>query len=77
MPIALRDYSSAPGLPQGRGINLDSGMRIELPNGVVIHAAGDLDGQRRSDVIIAVGQIHSVHADVASRGLSQDEVLPC
>jgi hypothetical protein len=44
---------------------------------VVIHVAGDLDGQRLGDVIIAAGQIHSVHADVTTHGVSQHEVLSC
>ena len=52
-------------------------MRIELPNGVVIHVAGDLDGQRLGDVIIAAGQIHSVHADMTTRDLPQHEVSSC
>ncbi len=52
-------------------------MRIELPNGVVIHVAGDLDGQRLGDVIVAAGQIQSFHADVTTRDLSQYEVLSC
>ena len=52
-------------------------MRIELPNGVVIHVAGDLDGQRLGDVIIAAGQIHSVHAGATAHGLLQHEVPSC
>jgi len=52
-------------------------MRIELPNGVIIHVAGDLDGQRLGDVIIAAGQIHSVLPSVTAHGLLQHEVSTC
>ena len=54
-----------------------SSMRIELPNGMVIHVAGDLDGQRLGDVIIAAGQIHRVHAGATAHGLLQHEVPSC
>ena len=46
-----------------------SSVRIELPNGVVIHLVGDLDGQRLGDVIISAGQIHSVLPGAATHGL--------
>ncbi len=50
--------------PQGprQSIASDQGssMRIELPNGVVIHVADDLDGQRLGDVSIAADQVYSV-----------------
>ena len=83
VPIALRDSSTSPGPPQSiaadHGIASDHGnsMRIELPNGVIIHVAGDLDGQRPGDVIIAAGQIHSVLPGVTAHGLLQREVLSC
>ena len=77
VPIALRDSSAHPGPPQSLASNDGSSMRLELPNGVVIHVAGDLDGQRLGDVIIAAGQIHNVLADAASHGLLQHEVLSC
>ena len=83
VPIALRDSSTSPGPPQSiaadHGIASDHGnsMRIELPNGVIIHVAGDLDGQRLGDVIIAAGQIHSVLPGVTAHGLLQREVLSC
>ena len=54
-----------------------SSLRIELPNGVVIHVVGDLDGQRLGDVIIAAGQIQSVHANMTTRDLTQHEVPSC
>ena len=33
------------------------GLRVELPNGVVIHVSAELDGQRLGDIVIAAGQI--------------------
>ena len=54
-----------------------SSMRIELPNGVIIHVVGDLDGQRLGDVIIAAGQIHSVRPCVTAHALLQHEVSSC
>ena len=36
-----------------------SSLRVELPNGVVIHLPDNLDGQRLSDVIPAAGQIQT------------------
>ncbi len=77
VPIALRDCSTVPGPLQSIASNYGSSMRLELPNGVVIHVAGDLDGQRLGDVIIAAGQVRSVHADMTTRDLSQHEVLSC
>jgi hypothetical protein len=77
VPIVQRDSSTSPGPPQRIASDHGSSMRIELPNGVVIHVAGDLDGQRLGDVIIAAGQIHRVHADMTSRGLLQHEVSSC
>ena len=58
VPIALRDSATHPAPPQSIASSHGSSMRIELPNGVVIHVAGDLDGQRLGDVVIAAGQIH-------------------
>jgi hypothetical protein len=77
VPIALRDSATLPGPPQSIASDQGSSMRIELPNGVVIHVSGDLDGQRLGDLIIAAGQIHSVYADMTSRGLLQHEVSSC
>ena len=77
VPIALRDSSASSGPPQSIASDHGSSMRIELPNGVVIHVAGDLDGQRLGEVIIAAGQIRSVHVDMTTPGLSQHEVLSC
>jgi len=83
VPIAPRDSSTSPGTPQSiaanHGIASDHGnsMRIELPNGVIIHVAADLDGQRLGDVIIAAGQIHNGLAGVTAHGLLKREVLSC
>jgi hypothetical protein len=77
VPIALRDSSTSLGPRQSIASDHGSSMRIELPNGVVIHVAGNLDGQRLSDVIIAACQIHSVHADMTTRDLPRHEVLSC
>lgn len=77
VPIELRDSSASTRLPQNDVMNRDSSMRLELPNGVVVHVASDLDGQRLGDVIMAAGQIQCVHADMAQRGWSQQEVLSC
>jgi len=77
LPIALRDSSASPSAPQSIALVHGSSLRLELPNGVVIHVAGDLDGQRLGDVIVAAGQIHSLHADKTSRDLTQHEVHTC
>lgn len=77
VPIALRDSSTHSGPPQSIASGHGSSMRIELPNGVVIHVAGDLDGQRLGDVIIAAGQIQSVLPGAPSDGLLQHEVSSC
>ncbi len=77
VPIALRDSSTSPGPPQSIASNHGNSMRIELPNGVVIHVAGDMDGQRLGDVIIAAGQIHRILPDVTTRGPLKREVLSC
>ena len=77
VPIALRDTSTLNGRPQSIASNHGSSMRIELPNGVIIHVAGDMDGQRLGDVIIAAGQIHIALPGAASHGLLSHEVSSC
>ena len=77
VPVALRDSSVRPGPPQSISSNLGSSMRIELPNGVIIHVAGDMDGERLGDVVIAAGQIHTIHADVTTHDRSRQEVPSC
>ena len=77
VPIALRDSLASPGPPQTIASSHGNSMRIELPNGVVIHVAGDLDGQRLGDVIIAAGQIRNVRTDVTTHDLSRQEVSSC
>jgi hypothetical protein len=77
VPIALRDSATHPAPPQSIASSHGSSMRIELPNGVVIHVASDLDGQRLREVVISAGQIHSVYADKTTRDLPQHEVSSC
>ncbi len=77
VPIALRDSSASLSPPQSIASGDGSSMRIELPNGVVIHVSDNLDAQRLGDLIMAAGQIHSVHADMTTRNLPQHEVLSC
>jgi len=83
VPIALRDSSTSQRPPQSiasnHGIASSHGnsMRLELPNGVVIHVACDLDGQRLGDVIIAAGQIRSDLAGATAHGLLKREVSSC
>jgi hypothetical protein len=52
-------------------------LRIVLPNGVVIHVAGNLDGERLGDVVIAAGQIPGKATAVASGGTAASEVPAC
>ena len=77
VPIVQRDSSTSPRPLQSIASDHGSSMRIELPNGVVIHVAGDLDGQRLGDVIIAAGQIQSVRAGATTHGLLEHEVSSC
>jgi hypothetical protein len=52
-------------------------LRVELPNGVVIHLPRNLDGQRLGDVILAAGQIEpSSHGSTADR-LQRLEIRSC
>ncbi len=50
-------------------------LRVELPNGVVIHLPDDLDGQRLGDVIPAAGQIQAGSPAVIS--LQRSETSSC
>ena len=77
VPIALRDSSTSHSPPQSIASGHGSSMRIELPNGVVIHVSDNLDAQRLGDVIIAAGQIHSVLPGATAHGLLQHEVSSC
>ena len=77
VPIVQRDSSTSPVPPQSIASNHGSSMRIELPNGVIIHVAADLVGQRLGDVIIAAGQIHSRQLGATTHGLLQHEVSSC
>ena len=51
-------------------------VRIEFPNGVVIHVSDTLDGQRLGDVIIAAGQVPCVPTGSTLTG-SLHEVPSC
>ena len=77
VPIVQRDSSTSPGPPQSIASDRGNSLRIELPNGVVIHVAGDLDGQRLGDVIIAAGQIQQLLPGATAHGLLQHEVSSC
>ena len=52
-------------------------LRIVLPNGVVIHVAGNLDGERLGDMVIAAGQIPGKATAVASGATAASEVPAC
>ena len=60
VPVAVKGFVAGMDSPHGVGSGSGSSMRVELPNGVVIHVASDVDGQRLGDVVIAAGQIRSV-----------------
>ena len=77
VPIAVRDSSASLSPPQSIASGHGLSMRIELPNGVVIHVSDNLDAQRLGDLILATGQIQSIHADMTTRNLLQHEVLSC
>ena len=77
VPITVREGSANSGPVHGSASDNWSSVRIELPNGVVIHVGGDLDGQRLGDVIVAAGQIHSVLPGAATHGLLQHEESSC
>jgi len=51
-------------------------VRLEFPNGVVIHVSDTLDGQRLGDVIIAAGQVPCVPSGSTTAG-SLHEVPSC
>ena len=48
VPITVRERSANSDAVHGSASDHRSSIRIELPNGVLIHWAGDLDGQRLS-----------------------------
>lgn len=76
VPVAVRqpsvrsDNSDRPASSHG------SIVRIEFPNGVVIHVSDTLDGQRLGDVIIAAGQVPCVPSGSTTAG-SLHEVPSC
>lgn len=77
IPIAVRDASASHSPLRRMVPDPGSSLRLELPNGVVIHVADNLDGQRLGDVIVAAGQIRSGRADMTTHGLPPQEVPSC
>ena len=75
VPITVRQCSANSGPVHGSASDNRSSVRIKLPNGVVIHVAGDLDGQRLGDVIISAGQIHSLLPGVTVPGVTGHGLL--
>jgi hypothetical protein len=54
-----------------------TGLQIVPPNGVVIHVAENLDGERLGDLVIAAGQIPGKAIAVTSCGSVASEVPSC
>ena len=52
-------------------------LRIVLPNGVMIHVAGDLDVERLGAVVLAAGQIPGKFTAVTSCGSGACELPSC
>ena len=83
VPIVVRGSfaSSAPQSTTAIDSRNGSCIRIELPNGVMIHVGGELDGQRLGDMVMAAGQIRNPAEQrlpgTASRGAQQHEVTSC
>ncbi|MGV2341624.1 MAG UNVERIFIED_CONTAM: hypothetical protein LVR18_49205 [Planctomycetaceae bacterium] len=71
------DRNDNPARPSEALDSSRSVLRIVLPNGVVIHVAGDVDGDRLGDVVIAAGQIPGKATAVASCGSGAREVPSC
>jgi hypothetical protein len=53
------------------------GLRVELPNGVVIHVSPEIDGQRLGDIVFAAGQIPRRESDSKIRHAVQSEEESC
>ena len=79
VPVQVRgdDRQVNPARPSDTLDSSRSVLRIILPNGVVIHVAGDLDGERLGDVVIAAGQIPGKTTAVTSCGSVACEVPSC
>ena len=75
VPITVGEGSANSDPVHGSASDNRSSVRIELPNGVLIHVAGDLDGQRLGDVIVAAGQIHSVLPGATVPGVTRHGLL--
>jgi hypothetical protein len=53
------------------------GVRVELPNGVVIHVSAEIDGQRLGELVIAAGKIPCASDDSAVRHVTQRGAASC
>jgi hypothetical protein len=76
VPIAVRQPGMRSDDSSRTASSHGSIVRIEFPNGVVIHVSDTLDGQRLGDVIIAAGQVPCVPSGSTTTG-SLHEVSPC
>jgi transposase-like protein len=77
VPVAVKGLAAGIDSPQSIGSGSGISLRVELPNGVVIHVASDLDSQRLGDVVIAAGQIRSVPDAMTTLDLHRCEVSSC
>ena len=76
VPIAVRQPGMRSDDSSPTASSHGSIVRIEFPNGVVIHVSDTLDGQRLGDVIIAAGQVPCVPSGSTLTG-SLHEVPSC
>jgi len=76
VPVAVRQPGMRSDDSSPTASSHDSIVRIEFPNGVVIHVSDTLDGQRLGDVIIAAGQVPCVPSGSTLTG-SLHEVPSC
>jgi hypothetical protein len=76
VPVAVRQPGMRSDDSSPTASSHGSIVRIEFPNGVVIHVSDTLDGQRLGDVIIAAGQVPCVPSGSTLTG-SLHEVPSC
>ena len=76
VPVAVRQPGMRSDDSSPTASSHGSIVRIEFPNGVVIHVSDTLDGQRLGDVIIAAGQVPCVPSGSTTAG-SLHEVPSC
>ena len=76
VPVAVRQPGMRSDDSSPTASSHGSIVRIEFPNGVVIHVSDTLDGQRLGDVIIAAGQVPCVPSGSTLTG-SLHEVSSC